>query len=104
MVREVLQTHMPDERSDLSAARVRWEASAMSTNRIRRRLEALEERPTALQPSGSSPARERMREHLDRLAAHRRGDMLEEERPAFEEAHAEVTQRLAEIRREGRYP
>lgn len=68
---------------------------------ISRRLEALEEkiRPHPVH-AGSSAARERMREHLDRIAALRRGESSEEEEAEVEAVSAAVERRLDEIRGE----
>ena len=70
----------------------------------RRRLEALEERamPSRDAPeSEPSDARRRMVEHLDRLAALRRGELGLTEAAEVEAATAAIEGRLAQIRGEG---
>ena len=67
---------------------------------IRRRLEALEGRVQA-EPSDRSEVRAWMKAHLDRIAAYRRGDMPEEERPEFEAVHAAVVRGMEERRTRG---
>ena len=69
---------------------------------IRRRLEVLEDRVPAPEPSDRSEAREWMRESLDRIAAHRRGELGPEEAAEVEALIAAVERRMAERRGEGR--
>ncbi len=69
---------------------------------IRRRLEVLEGRTPAPEPSGRSEAREWMRESLDRIAAYRRGKLGPEEAAEVEALKAAVERRMAESRGEGR--
>ena len=73
---------------------------------MRRRLEALEERatPTRHVPEAEphqSDARRRMTEHLDRIAALRRGELGPEEAADVEAFKAAIESRLARIRGEG---
>jgi hypothetical protein len=72
----------------------------MSTNRRLERLER-EAQERAPEPSGRSEARERMREHLDRLVALRRGELSEEEGAEVRAANAAIRRRMAELRGEG---
>jgi hypothetical protein len=70
----------------------------------RRRLEALEARamPGRDAPEAQpSDARRRMVEHLDRLAALRRGELGPEEAAEVEAANDAIERRLAQIRGEG---
>lgn len=70
----------------------------------RRRLEALEARalPSRDAPEAKpSDARRRMVEHLDRLAALRRGELGTEEAAELATANAAIEERLAQIRGEG---
>jgi hypothetical protein len=66
-----------------------------------RRLEALEGRmlwQRRPESSTASSARERMKAHLDRLAALRRGELSEEEAAEVEALNAAFRRRLAAIR------
>jgi len=70
----------------------------------RRRLEALEARamPSRDAPEAKpSDARRRMVEHLDRLAALRRGELGPEEAAEVEAANHAIESRLAQLRGEG---
>jgi hypothetical protein len=70
----------------------------------RRRLEALEARtlPSPDAPEAEpSDARRRMVEHLDKLAALRRGELGPEEAAEIEAANVAIEARLAQIRGEG---
>jgi cytochrome c556 len=70
----------------------------------RRRLEALEARamPSRDAPDAKrSDARRRMVEHLDRLAALRRGELGPEEAAEVEAANSAFEARLAQMRGEG---
>ncbi len=67
---------------------------------LRRRLEDLERLPPRT-PRGPSEARRRMEEHLDRLAALRRGELSEEEAAEVEATDAAIESRMAAIRGEG---
>jgi hypothetical protein len=73
----------------------------MANNGIYRRLEALEGRVRPRQPERSTDARERMREHLDRLVILRRGELGSEEAAEVEATHAAIERRLTQIRGEG---
>ena len=73
----------------------------MSPNGIHRRIDALEERGRQRRPPRSSEAQERMKRHLARLAAWRRGELSEEEAAAVEAETAAVQDRLAQQRGEG---
>ena len=68
-----------------------------------RRIEALERRARERAPetSGRGEARERMREHLDRLVALRRGELSEEEEAEVRAVDAAIRRRMAEMRGEG---
>ena len=68
-----------------------------------RRIEALERRARERtpEPSGRSEARERMREHLGRLVALRRGGLSAEEEAEVRAVDAAIRRRMAEIRGEG---
>jgi hypothetical protein len=73
---------------------------------MRRRLEALEEQAMTrrLVPEAKphhSDARQRMRGHLGRVAALRRGELNHEEAAEVEAANAAFQGRLARIRGEG---
>lgn len=70
---------------------------------VRRRLKALEDRIPAKQPEppGRSEARQWMKEHLDRIAKARRGNLSEEEVAEVEAVNAAIQRRMAEIRGEG---
>ena len=70
---------------------------------VRSRLEALEGRAQVRQrvPERSPQARARMLEHLDRVAALRRGDLGPEEGARVEAMSAAVESRLASRRGEG---
>ena len=67
------------------------------------RLERLERetQERAPEPSGRSEARERMREHLDRLAAYRWGELSEEEEAEVRAVDVAVRRRMAELWGEG---
>ena len=70
----------------------------------RRRLEALEARamPSRDAPEAKPPdARRSMAEHLNRLAALRRGELGPEEASEVEDLNAAFEARLAQIRGEG---
>jgi hypothetical protein len=70
----------------------------------RRRLEALEARtmPSRDVPEAKpSDARRRMVEHLDKLAALRRGELGPEEAAEVEAANHAIESRMAQIRGEG---
>ena len=69
---------------------------------VRRRLEALEGRLQFRRraPEGSRQARARMVEHLDRVAALRRGELGPEEAAEVEAFNAAFESRLAQIRGE----
>ena len=72
----------------------------------RRRLEALEERAMLRQhileaEPRHSDARRRMIEHLDRVAALRRGELNAEEAAEVEAVSAAIKSRLAEIQGRG---
>ena len=69
---------------------------------IRRRLEVLEGRTPAPEPSGRSEAREWMRESLGRIARARRGELDPEEAAEVEAHVADIKRRMAESRGEGR--
>lgn len=64
---------------------------------LRHRLEVLEGHLQP-KPEDRSEVRAWMKAHLDRLAAYRRGDMPEDERPEFEVVHAAVMRGLEEYR------
>jgi hypothetical protein len=71
---------------------------------VRRRLEALEERVRWHVPEAElrhSDARRRMTEHLERVAALRRGELGPEEAAEVEAVNAAFEDRLARIRGEG---
>jgi hypothetical protein len=70
---------------------------------VRRRLEALEGRAQLRRrvPENSLQARARMVEHLDRVAALRRGGLDPEEAAEVESMSAAVVSRLASRREEG---
>ena len=70
---------------------------------VSRRLERLEGRAQLRQrvPQGSPQARARMAEHLDRIAALRRGELGPEEAAEVESLNAAFEARLARIRGEG---
>lgn len=68
---------------------------------ISQRLEALEQRTGRRPPASSSWAREHMKEHLDRIAASRRGELTQEEEAEVEAASAAIQRRMAEIGGEG---
>lgn len=68
---------------------------------ICRRLEALEEQSRRQAPRPSFDARRRLGEHLDRIAALRRGELGSEEEAEVEATSAALQRRLAEIRGEG---
>ena len=73
----------------------------MSTKGRLERLER-EARGRAPEPSGhSEEAMERLREHLDRLAAARRGTLTEEEEAEVRAVDAAIWRRMAELRGEG---
>ena len=61
----------------------------------RRRLEALEGRARLRRRGRSSEARERMVEHLDQLAALKRGELDPEEAARVETTSAAIQSRLA---------
>lgn len=65
---------------------------------VRRRLERLEGRIP--KPASGSEAREHMREHLDRVARLRRGELDAEEEAEVRAASAAVERRMAEVRGE----
>ena len=68
---------------------------------IRRRLGDLEGRLRSLAPKAQSRARERMEEHLNRIATARRaGSFSEEERTEAENVRRAVERRLARDRGE----
>ena len=72
---------------------------------LERRLEALEARTMPSRNAADakpSDARQRMVEHLDRLAALRRGELGLEEAAEVEALNAAIEGRLAQIRGEGR--
>lgn len=69
---------------------------------LERRLEALEGRVPAPEPPSKSEARERMKAHLDRVAALRRGELDPEETAEVEALTADIMRRLAQHRGEGR--
>ncbi|MBA3426741.1 MAG: hypothetical protein H0U04_19875 [Rubrobacter sp.] len=66
-------------------------------NDLERRLERLEATAHA-RSSAASPARERMREHLGRVAALRRGELGPEEAAEVEATDDSIRRRMAEIR------
>lgn len=68
---------------------------------VKRRLERLEDRIPAPEPPGRSEARERMLEHLDRIAALRLSD-APEDRAELEAVRCDVERKLAERRSRGR--
>ena len=72
----------------------------MSTKGRLERLER-EARGRAQEYSGRSEARERMREHLGRLVAARRGTLTEEEEAEVRAVDAAIWRRIAELRGEG---
>ena len=71
---------------------------------VRRRLEALEGRAQIRRgvPEGSAQARARMIEHLDGVAALRRGELGPEEAAEVEAMNAAAESRFASRRGEGR--
>ena len=74
---------------------------------MRRRLKALEEQAMPRQhvteaKLHQSDARQRMRDHLGRVAALRRGELGPEEAAEVEAVSAAIEGRLAQIRGEGR--
>jgi hypothetical protein len=73
-------------------------------NGIHRRVENLEGRvrPEQRHPERSTAARERLKDHLDQVAALRRGELSEEEAAAVMATHAAIERRMREIRGEGR--
>ena len=73
----------------------------MSPNGIHRRIDALEERARQRRPPRSSEARERMKRHLARLAAWRRGRLSEGDALEVEAELAALGDRLARRRGEG---
>lgn len=70
---------------------------------VHRRLEDLERRirQHAGASGRASEARSRVREHLDRLAAARRGELAEEEETEVWAVQAALRRRTAEVRGEG---
>jgi hypothetical protein len=70
---------------------------------IHRRVEALERRVRPRQPERSTDTRERMKAHLDRLAALRRGELSSEEAAEVEATHAAIESRLTRIQGGGGY-
>ena len=68
---------------------------------VHKRLEDLEGRQRQASPRRSSDARRRMKEHLDRLAALRRGELGEEEAAEVEATNTAIERRIAQIRGEG---
>lgn len=70
---------------------------------IEGRLEVLEARARGRLPEAPErgEAGERMREHLDRLAAVRRGNLPDEEEAEVWATHAIIERRMAGIRGEG---
>jgi hypothetical protein len=67
---------------------------------IAQRIVALEQQAHRQSPA-PSPARKRMREHLDRLVSLRRGKLFEDEAAEVRATHATIEHRMAEIRGEG---
>ncbi len=65
---------------------------------LQRRLQSLEERVSPPQSSVASPARERMREHLDKVAALRRGELDPLEAAEVEAENDAIERRMTEIR------
>ena len=68
---------------------------------IARRIGALEGRRRQRQPERSTDARERMKAHLDRLAALRRGELSEVEAAKVEATNAAIERRMRELWWEG---